>query len=210
MKGVSQFLFTIEYNKRDLKYLLSALYSCYEKILSENDSISHLENEIRDIFISDKYLENHKLKEILGVKEFQFDKEISTLKGRTDIRIFNMIEKLSGQEKPYYYIECKVLDASTPSNALSNMYSKYIENGIKRYVDEIYPTYNEANGMIGFFIRKTNISEQCNFFTDFKPIFFIDNYNLSYISEHTTISKKNIVLFHLMLDFSSKINPSLN
>lgn len=210
MQGVSKFLFTAEYNKRDLKYLLNSLYLCYKKIISEVSSISHKENDIRDIFISENYLESHKIREELGVKEFQFDKEISTLKGRADIRIFNMIEKLSGHEKPYYYIECKVLDNSKPSIANSNLYSKYINNGIKRYVDEVYPTHNDANGMLGFFIKPANITKQCEFFSDLKPYVFIENYDLSYISEYTDSNNKKIVLYHLMLDFSSKINPSFN
>lgn len=210
MQGVSKFLFTTEYNKRDLKYLLNSLYLCYKKIISDVRRISHKENDIRDIFISENYLESHKIREELGVTEFQFDKEISTIEGRTDIRIFNMIEKLTGIEKPYYYIECKVLDSSKPSTADSNLYSKYINNGIKRYIDRVYPTHNEANGMLGFFIKSTNISKQCEFFSDLKQHSFINNYNLSYVSEHIDSSNKKFVLYHLMLDFSSKINPSLN
>jgi len=210
MQGISKFLFTIEYNERDLKYLLNSLYLCYKKIISEVSSISHKENDIRDVFISDNYLESHKIREELGVKEFQFDKEISTLKGRADIRVFNMIEKLSGQEKPYYYIECKVLDSSKPSSADSNLYSKYINNGIKRYIDGVYPTHNEANGMLGFFIKPANIKNQCEFFSDLKPHVFIEDFPSAYISEHLSSNSKKIILYHLMLDFSSKINPSLN
>lgn len=205
MQGVTKFIYTIEYNKRDLKYLMNSLYLCYLKIISEIESISHKENEIRDIFISSKYLESSKVREELGVNEFQFDKEISTLKGRADIRVFNMIEKLNGAEKPYYYIECKVLDNSLPSTAHSNLYSKYINNGIKRYIEGIYPTYNEANGMLGFFIKSTNIGKQCEFFSEFKLCNFIENYDLSYVSEHSDFNNKKIKLYHLMLDFSLKI-----
>lgn len=210
MQGVSKFLFTIEYNKRDLKYLLNSLYLCYKKIISEVSSISHKENDIRDIFISENYLESHKIREELGIKEFQFDKEISTLEGRADIRIFNLIEKLAGIEKPYYYIECKVLNSSKPSTAFSNLYSKYIINGINRYINGIYPTHNETNGMLGFFIKPANIIKQCEFFSDLKPHIFIEDFDLSYISEHTATDSKKIILYHLMLDFSSKINSSLN
>jgi hypothetical protein len=209
MQGNSKFIYKTEYNKRDLKYLLNSLFLCYKKIISDNSFISHKENDIRDIFISENYLECYKIREELGVSEFQFDKEISTVEGRADIRIFNMIEKLIGIEKPYYYIECKVLDNSTPSNAGSNLYQKYINNGIQRFIDKVYPTHNEANGMLGFFIKPTNISKQCEFFSDLKPHAFIDDYNLSYISEHTDISSKNFCLYHLMLDFSSITNSSL-
>jgi len=205
MEGGSKFLFTFEYNRRDLKYILTSLYFCYKKIISKINSISHKENDIRDIFISDAYLDNHKIKEELGVEEFQFDKETPTLKGRADIRVFNMIEKLSGQNNPYYYIECKILDDSKPSKAHSNLYSKYINNGINRYINEIYPTHNKENGMLGFFIKPTKIIDQCKFFSDLKPYNFIENFDFSYISEHTTSKDKKIILYHLMLDFSSII-----
>jgi hypothetical protein len=209
MQEGTKFNYTFEYNKRDLKYLMNSLYLCYLKIISEINSISHRENDIRDIFISDQYLNNNKVKEELGVSEFLFDKETPTPKGRADIRIFNMLEKLSGIENPYYYIECKVLDDSKPSTAVSNLYSKYINSGIKRYIDGIYPTYNEANGMIGFFIKPTNIVEQCKFFSELKHCNFIDNYHLSYVSEHTDSNNKKLKLYHLMLDFSSKIKEPL-
>lgn len=201
----TKFIFTYEYVQRDLKFLLNSIYSCYKKIISDIDSISHLENDIRDVFISDKYLDNHKIKEELGVVEFQFDKEIETIQGRADIRILNMIEKMSGKQNPYYYIECKVLDNTKPSIAKSNLYSKYVDNGINRFVNEIYHTYNEANGMIGFYIKPTKIKKQCEFFSDLTIYKFIDNFELSYISKHTTINQKEITLYHLMLDFSDKI-----
>ncbi len=200
----SKFVFTYEYIQRDLKFLLNAMYSCYIKIIFDKNSISHLENDIRDIFISDEYLDNHRIKEELGIVDFQFDKEIETMRGRADIRIFNMIEKMSGKEKPYYYIECKVLDDTKPSNAKSNLYSKYINNGINRFIDEIYPTHNKENAMIGFYIKSVNIKKQCEFFSNLRPYNFIDSFDFSYVSNHTTINQKEITLYHLMLDFSSK------
>ncbi len=201
----SKFLFIQEYQQRDLKYILNSIYVCYQEIISNIRTISHLENEIRDVFISDEYLNNHTFKQKLKVSEFLFDKEIETLKGRADIRVLNMIEEMSGKHKPYYFIECKVLDNTKPSNAKSNLYSKYINNGINRFINEIYPTYNNENGMIGFYIEPTDIKKQCEFFTDLTPYEFIDNFEFSYVSTHTTVSKKHITLYHLMLDFSSKI-----
>lgn len=205
MQGVSKFRFTFDYNQRDLKYLLNVIYSCYIKIINEVNSISAIENDIRDVFISDKYLNNYKIKNELGVIEFLFDKEIYTETGRADIRILNMVEQMSGIEKPYYFIECKVLDASKPSLAKSNLYSKYIDEGINRFIIEKYLTHHEANAMLGFFIKSANIKKQCEFFVDLKPFSIIDNYELSYISEHSTESNKKIKLYHLMLDFSSRI-----
>jgi hypothetical protein len=206
MQGKSKFNFNYEYEKRDLKYLLNSIYFCYTKIISEVSVISHKENDIRDLFISKDYLNNFSLKAELNIKEFLFDKEIETIRGRADIRILNMVENMLGIQNPYYFIECKVLDNSIPSTAKSNLYSKYIINGVNRYIEEVYPTHNEANGMIGFFIKPTIIKEKCKHFTDLEPYRFIDNFEFSYRSNHITKSNKNIILYHLMLDFSGKIN----
>ena len=93
MQEGTKFNYTFEYNKRDLKYLMNSLYLCYLKIISEINSVSHRENDIRDIFISDQYLNNNKVKEELGVSEFLFDKETPTPKGRADIRIIKRNRK---------------------------------------------------------------------------------------------------------------------
>ncbi len=128
----------------------------------------------------------------MGVKEFLFDKEIETINGRADIRILNMIENMRGVQNPYYFIECKVLDNTTPSIAKSNLYSKYINKGINRFIEEVYPTHNEANGMIGFFVKQISITKQCEFFTALKPYNFIDNYDYTYRSKsYYKISKRN-------------------
>lgn len=205
MQGKSKFIFTFEYNKRDLQFLLKAIYKCYLEILGNENVISHKENDIRDLFISDKYLDDFRFKEVLNIIEFKFDKEISTLTGRADIRVLNMVEQMSGIANPYYYIECKVLDNSIPSDAKSNLYSKYLNDGVQRYVKEKYLTHHEANGMLGFFINSADIKKNCEFFADLKPFNFIENFDFSYKSEHKT-SQKKIILYHLMLDFSTKIN----
>lgn len=205
MQGKSKFIFTFEYNKRDLQFLLKAIYKCYLEILVNENVISHKENDIRDLFISDKYLDDFRFKEVLNIIEFKFDKEISTLTGRADIRVLNMVEQMSGVANPYYYIECKILDNSIPSDAKSNLYSKYLNDGVQRYVKEKYLTHHEANGMLGFFINSADIKKNCEFFSDLKPFNFIENFDFSYKSEHKT-SQKKIILYHLMLDFSTKIN----
>ena len=67
MQEGTKFNYTFEYNKRDLKYLMNSLYLCYLKIISEINSVSHRENDIRDIFISDQYL--NLTKKLLPQKE---------------------------------------------------------------------------------------------------------------------------------------------
>jgi len=205
MNGITKFNFSFDYFERDLKYILNAIHECYLKILTEIESVNPIENDIRDVFISEKYFNNPNIREELGVKEYLFDKEIQTIKGRADIRILNMIESISGNLKPYYFIECKVLDASKPTSSKSNLYTKYKIEGINRFLDKKYETPKEANGMIGFFIKKTNIKKQCEFFEEFTFCDYIVGCENFYISEHSIDELDSIKLYHLMLDFSSKI-----
>jgi len=197
--NVSKFLFVYEYQERDLKFLLNAVYKCYLKILGNEAEVSKNENDIRDLFISENYLENHEVKSELGVVEFQFDKEIETDDGRVDIRIFSMINKMKGIDKPYYFIECKIIKGDKTYN------DYYIKNGINRFIQEKYPAYLESNAMIGFVINKINISENTTYFKDLLPLIFIEGFEFSYESNHKTTSHKKIKLYHLMFDFSSKI-----
>ncbi|MEA4981535.1 MAG: hypothetical protein VB066_02350 [Paludibacter sp.] len=206
--NVQKFIFKETYQDRDLKYILYCIYWCYLKIIESESIVINKENDIRDLFISDEYLDNHSIKEDLGICQYMFDKEIQTLDGRVDIRVVDMIQKIKGIYKPYYYIECKRIDDVTPnySNSLNN---KYINEGINRFVNEKYPTYLEANGMLGFVVKSIDIMENTKRITGLEPYIFIDNFSYTYKSNHSTTSNKTITLYHLMLDFSSKIN-SLN
>ncbi len=197
------------YIEQDLKIILNALYSCYQKIISSEIFINNNENDIRDIFLSDLYLENHSIKQELNVVDFQFDKEIMVNDGRADIRVFSMPKKMNGLNKPYYYIECKRLDGIINPNNKSTLNDKYINEGIDRFIKEKYPTYLEANAMLGFIVNHFDIIENSKQFDFMTPHYFINNFEYSYISNHISISNKQITLYHLMLDFSSKIKPNL-
>ncbi len=203
--NASGFLHAYEYQERDLKFILTAIYKCYLKILSSETQINNNENDIRDIFISDKYLDNYTLLQELDIVEFHFDKEIQTKLGRIDIRVLNMITKMKGKSKPYYYIECKRLDGVLNPNNKSTLNNQYITKGINRFIEEKYPTYNEANAMLGFIVKPSNIKENTTFFSELSHCPFIEGFEYSYSSTHKTKSNKNILLYHLMLDFSSRI-----
>lgn len=206
--NVQKFIFRKIYLERDLKYILYCIYWCYLKIIESESIIINKENDIRDLFVSDKYLNNHSIKENLGIGQYLFDKEIQTDDGRVDIRVLDMIQIMDGVYNPHYYIECKRIDdeISHYSNSLNN---KYINEGINRFVNEKYPTYLEANGMLGFVVKSIDIIENTKKITGLEPFSFIENFRYSYKSSHITSSNKNITLYHLMLDFSSRIN-SLN
>lgn len=197
--NVSKFLFVIEYQEKDLKFILNSVYKCYLRIITSNIRVNNNENNIRDLFISDLYLDNHKLKQELDLVEFKFDKEIQTETGRVDIRVLNTIKMMKGDFKPYYFIECKRIKGDKTYNDF------YINNGISRFIEEKYHTYQESNAMIGFVVNKINIRENTKYFTDFSNQSFIDGFEYSYVSNHITKSNKKIVLYHLMFDFSSKI-----
>lgn len=81
----------------------------------------------------------------------------------------------------------------------------YINEGINRFVEEKYPTNYKVNGMIGFIVKRFNMDDSISFFKDLTMYQFIPNFPYSYRSNHTVKSGKKITLYHLMLDFSSKI-----
>ncbi|AOZ98993.1 hypothetical protein [Flavobacterium commune] len=201
----SKFKFKYEYQEKDLKFILNSIYKCYLRIITSNITVNNNENDIRDLFISDLYLDNHKLKQELDIVEFKFDKEIQTETGRVDIRVLNMIKTMKGDFKPYYFIECKRLDGVINPENKNTLNDKYINDGINRFVEEKYHTYQEANAMIGFVVKEIDINENCKFFKLLNPHKFVDNFDYSYISTHITKSKKEFTLYHLMLDFSMKI-----
>lgn len=198
--GVSRFTFTFEYQQKDLKFILNAIYKCYLKIITSDILINNNENDIRDIFISDQYLDNHLLKQELKLIEFKFDKEIQTKDGRADIRVLNMIDEMKGNYKPYYYIECKRIKGDKTYN---DYYTNY---GINRFINGKYPTYLKENAMIGFVINNIDIKENSTKIPGLNKHDFINDFSYSYLSNHTTIENKEITLYHLMLDFSSKIS----
>ncbi|WP_167450451.1 hypothetical protein [Sphingobacterium multivorum] len=192
------------YQDRDLKYILFCIYSCYLEILNSSVLVKNDENSIRDLFICDDYLDNHQLKEKLGIGQYKFDKEIQIQDGRVDIRVLDMIKIMKGDYRPYYFIECKRLDGanSQRKNSLNN---KYLNDGLSRFITEKYPTYLEANGMIGFVVENIDIGDNSKHFPDFQYDNFIENFKFTYRSCHVTQTLKRIVLYHLMLDFSSKL-----
>ena len=201
---VSKFKFEDEYQKNDLKYILNSIYKCYLKIIKSNITVNNNENDIRDLFISDEYLSNHIIKQELNIVEFLFDKEIQTKTGRVDIRVLNMIKTMKGEFKPYYFIECKRIKGDKTYN------DYYINNGINRFIEEKYHTYQESNAMIGFVMKPIDIKQNSNYFSDLSNEIFIDDFEYSYVSNHITKSNKKIILYHLMLDFTQMMRPNPN
>ncbi len=179
-------------------------------MLCDYTLIDNNENLIRNGLYKN-YLENNLIREELNLTPYLFDTEVElfnedndSVKGRTDIKVYNAIERTKNTSA-YYIIECKRIDGSNELN------KKYIENGINRFVEnEKYPSFKKVNGMIGFIVTPIDVDENTKYFSDLKFHQFINNFKHSYISNHTTTNSNNLTLYHLMLDYSSKINPIPN
>jgi hypothetical protein len=87
-----------------------------------------------------------------------------------------------------------------------------------RFTSKKYSSYFEINGMIGFVIESLNISEnvvsinnllkttftKSNTTQELKYRELVAGFQFSYCSTHS-IQGNNILLYHLMLDFSKNI-----
>ena len=70
--------------------------------------------------------------------------------GRVDIRI--LLKSDFEKDDAYYIIECKRIDGSSDLN------KKYVKEGVARFVTEKYSSYYGRNIMLGFVVKKMDIS----------------------------------------------------
>lgn len=201
------------YIDENFEFILAQIYLCYQKMLIDYDFIENNENKIKNRLYKD-YLNNQEIRNALGLNEYLFKTETAFIdedyneNGYSDIEVIDLRGSLASTEA-YYIIECKRLDAEN-SHYKKSLNNKYLEEGIKRFIDEKYPTHNKVNGMLAFIVKKIDINENCKQFSDLRKYKFIKNFDLSYKSKHETITGKKIELYHLMLDFSSKTEASSN
>ncbi len=210
--------------RRD-SYFESILATCvviYNDIISSAIKLAYDENLIRDVFL--KYLQNVQFKKIHELHHLKFDKETIENKGRADIRVLpTMAEYIDDDE--YYLIECKRLGYSNSHNtSASELNTEYVKNGICRFVSGYYSSHYDCNAMFGFLVSQvcvqTDIIDDIN--TKLNKDYinaqqrkvnanakkqltyenFANGYPYSYISTHTHASVKDLVLYHLIFDFS--------
>lgn len=190
----------------NFEFILTQIYVCYKKMLMDYDFVENNENKIKNRLFKD-YLDNQNIRNELGLNEFLFKTEVASIdekyneKGYSDIEVIDLIGSKKST-KAYYTIECKRIKGDKTYN------DKYINDGVFRFIDEKYPTHYSVNGMLGFVVNNIDINTNCEYFSDLTQYQFIDGFNFSYRSKHTTKSNKEITLYHLMLNFSSKINPT--
>ena len=211
---------TIIYNS-EFEDILSKIIICYDLMIRDKVSLCNNENDIRDVLMI-KYLKNKSIRQNIKLTNYLFDREVPEDKsiGRTDIKIqtLNTFEDVEA----YYIIECKRLDKKNP-DGISGLNAKYIENGICRFTSETYSSFYKTNGMIGFIVEQMNISENITSINNLLALNFpkinttqelqyreiYKDFNFSYCSCHKNIDKQ-IVIYHLMFDFSKNINHESN
>lgn len=205
----------------ELECVLCECIGIYNTI-SSTERLPNDEELIRDAFL--RYLKNDDYKnQHSPLDEFHFEKEVEDGLGRLDIQILP-INPYRG-DKAFYSIECKRLDSKNVSGA-TGLNSEYIKNGICRYVSNYYSTYYNTNAMFGFVVENIDIMDniskinsllrksytnqqgkkvKANVIQEMQYNNFAGAYPYSFISKHKHTSKKEIVLYHLMFDFSNII-----
>ena len=175
------------------------------------------ENEIRDYLLFN-YLNNDDIRRNIELTSYIFDREVpeDNNEGRTDIKIQTIQSFI--ETKAYYIIECKRLDSRNLRGS-SGLNAEYIENGIFRFIEEKYSSYCGINGMMGFIVEDMDIqgnAENLNYVNEqyfretnteqgLHRVDCIEGYEYIYNSRHKTVSGGNLILYHLMLDFSDNI-----
>jgi hypothetical protein len=219
-----ELLNAVNYSYNDINYdsefqrILQGVYECYTRMLNDKVKVHNDENEIRNELV-DNYLNNDEIKMSTKLYLYSFNSEVlENKKKKVDIKVEfrnNLVPT-----KAYYIIECKRLNNKN-IKGLSGLNAEYIENGIYRFVSKQYSTYNKVNAMIGFIVEKMDIDKnvkninallqhnqfrKCNTIREIKKESFVPNFEFHYSSEHKDCDKDNLILYHLMFDFSDNIN----
>ncbi len=206
--------------ENEFEEILSKIISCYQIIIENESSIDNDENKIRDEILL-KYLKNDLVRKEVGLIYWHFEREVQEDKGvgRTDIKIIspNTFKK----QEAYYIIECKRLN-NVNVNGTTGLNAEYIKNGICRFTSQYYSSYHKVNGMIGFIVQDLDIHSNANCISKLMKDKFpeaevvleltkcdiVEGFEYSYQSQHLDIDKNNLIIHHLMLDFSSKIKAA--
>ncbi|MFH1859404.1 MAG: hypothetical protein ABH870_00055 [bacterium] len=209
----SPFIYSLEMYEKEFENILIGITACYQMMIEDNVLLPNNENKIRDILRKD-YLNKKQIRDCIGFTgKYNFDREVpeDNDRGRVDIKIItqNTLE----EPEAYYIIECKRLDSQ------KLLRTKYIEDGIKRFVEEKYSACHGINGMIGFVVKQMDICAnianinnllennfaKVNTETVLTSLNFIENFKYQYYSIHKDIKDKRIKLYHLMFDFSGNM-----
>jgi len=215
--------YSAAFYQKEFEDILRGIIVCCRNICSSDISLPNNENEIRNIIIRD-YLKIEDFKRAhFNLSKYHFDYETVENYGRADIRILPVNPYLN--DHAYYVIECKRLDRRNLKGA-TGLNAEYVKNGICRFVTGYYSSYFKINGMIGFFVESMLFEENINnlntllsenlindkgdtvnasHLQEITPTNIIPDFNFSYISTHRINDQDNLILYHLMIDFSKNI-----
>ena len=188
--------------------LLQGFVDIYGMIVKSGVRLKNNEKTIRKEFIC--YLKNKNYaNSIEPFKNYSIDAEVEENDGFLDLKITP--RKPLVDPMNYFSIECKRLDNKN-QRGRTGFNAQYVKEGINRYKDEKYTTYHGCNGMFGFVVADMKISynTQCiNTFLNkaerLKRADIIADFEDMYLSRHSTVSGRQIMLYHLMFDFSKHI-----
>jgi hypothetical protein len=175
-------------------FYLKAIGDSYQRV---NKTIS-IENDIRDRFIYDFYHVSPILKNWLQLKILHVNWERWVFKNDNELGRADLSFELPGFD---FIIECKKLKDDSP---------KYVNDGLKRFVDLEYAKKDEYAGMIGFIISgKTEIiisklQTKCKAFNYSENEFCeqrLNNCKNSFNSCHIRSDDSEIKIYHLFFDF---------
>ena len=206
----------------EFEKLLGCCVDIYTEIISKNHLCENKEEKIRDCFFD--YLNNDNYRnKVQTLENYHFEKEPQENIGYLDIKVKTINPYRS--TKAYYIIECKRLDSNNPKGT-TGLNAEYIKNGICRFVSEFYSSYYNCNVMFGFVVSSMNISANVSninaildkdYINDkgspakahviqyLSEFTLVEDFHFAYISKHKTKSGKEIILYHLMFDFSKNI-----
>lgn len=198
----------------EFENILSKIIACYNLMLASNVRLTNNENSIRDYMLYN-YLKKQWFKEQYELTNYLFDPELPENTGRIDIRIIPVNPLIN--DDAFYVIECKRINAQNPTGK-TGLNAEYIAEGICRFISKKYSSYFGINGMIGFVVQSLDISQnvisinqllkntfmQTSTIQELEYREIVSGFDFSYCSTHS-VDKNNIVLYHLMFDFSKNI-----
>ncbi|MEK7431670.1 MAG: hypothetical protein AABZ74_00940 [Cyanobacteriota bacterium] len=199
----SSFMSKYQSKEEIIRFLyIPAMIDSFNRVKQIPKISSQKENDIRNIFIKDIEYDNELLKDLIDNNIIKLTSEGQIIGenleiNRTDIELF-----ISGVCN--FVIECKNLRSAD---------KRYLDEGIKRFIDEIYAKNDNYAGMMGFVVSgtfTTTTTKLPNKIENFCPItpkhsinltLSIDGDYAEFLSKHKCKTTKEISIFHLLLKF---------
>lgn len=219
----TNFGYSYSFYINEFEDILRGIIACSNCVKLSGITLPNNENEIRNVMLRE-YLKVESFKKAhFNLASYHFDYETIENKGRADIRVLPINPYIN--DEAYYIIECKRLNNQNTTGT-AGLNAEYIKNGICRFVTDYYSSYFGINGMIGFVVDNLDIDNNITCINSFlnedltndrgenvnampiieiKPIEISKDFKYSYVSTHRGGGQNEIILYHLMLNFSEQI-----